>query len=203
METIIIRKETPADYRAVENLTREAFWNVYRPGCLEHYVVHTLRSDPAFVPELSLVLERNGEIIGHILYVRSVIRTEDGSEVPAMTFGPLSIAPAFQRRGYGKRLLEYSMEQAKALGTAVLAITGNLAFYGKCGFVAGKTLGIRYAEDYDADYFLVAELEPCCLKGIRGTFRDPDGYFVDEQEAEAFDATFPPKEKQKLPGQLF
>ena len=99
MQNIIIRSETPADYRIVENLTREAFWNVYRPGCLEHYVLHTFRTDTAFVPELDLVMERSGEIIGHVMYVRSAIQTDDGREVPIMTFGPISIAPAWQRQG--------------------------------------------------------------------------------------------------------
>ncbi len=203
MQNIIIRKETPADYRTVENLVREAFWNVYRPGCLEHCVLHSLRQDPAFVPELDLVMERKGEIIGHILYVRSAIRTEDGREIPIMTFGPLSIAPAFQRRGYGKRLLDCSMEKARNMGAGALAITGDISVYGKSGFVVSKTRDIRYEADPEADYFLIAELEPGFLNGITGTYREPAGYFVDEAEAEAFDARFPPREKKKLPGQRF
>lgn len=203
MQNIIIRNETPGDYRMVENLTREAFWNIYRPGCLEHYVLHTFRRDPAFVPELDLVMERDGKIIGHIMYVHSAIRTDDGREVPIMTFGPISIAPALQRKGYGKLLLDHSMEKARAMGTGALAITGNIDFYGKSGFVVSKTRGIRYEDAPEADYFLIAELEPGFLDGITGTYRDPAGYFVDEAEAEAFDAQFPPKEKQKLPGQLF
>ena len=203
MQNIIIRNETPGDYRMVENLTREAFWNIYRPGCLEHYVLHTFRCDPAFVPELDLVMERDGKIIGHIMYVHSAIRTDDGREVPIMTFGPISIAPALQRKGYGKLLLDHSMEKARAMGTGALAITGNIDFYGKSGFVVSKTRGIRYEDDPEADYFLIAELEPGFLDGITGTYRDPTGYFVDETEAESFDAQFPPKVKQKLPGQLF
>ena len=203
MQNIIIRNETPGDYRIVENLTREAFWNIYRPGCLEHYVLHTFRCDPAFVPELDLVMERDGKIIGHIMYVHSAIRTDDGREVPIMTFGPISIAPALQRKGYGKLLLDHSMEKARAMGTGALAITGNIDFYGKSGFVVSKTRGIRYEDAPEEDYFLIAELEPGFLDGITGTYRDPAGYFVDEAEAEAFDAQFPPKEKQKLPGQLF
>ena len=203
MKNLIIRKETPADYRIVENLTREAFWNVYRPGCLEHYVLHTFRTDPAFVPELDLVMELDGEIIGHVMYVRSAIRSDDGRYIPMMTFGPISIAPACQRQGYGKKLLEYSMEKARELGAGVLAITGNIDFYGKSGFEVAKTRGVRYADDPEADYFLIAELEPGFLNGISGTYKDPAGYFVDENEAEAFDSAFPPKEKQKLPGQLF
>ena len=203
MQNIIIRNETPADYRTVENLTREAFWNVYRPGCLEHYVLHTFRTDPAFVPELDLVMEKDGEIMGHVMYVRSAIKTDDGRTIPIMTFGPISIAPQFKRQGYGKVLLEYSMEKAKEMGAGALAITGNIGFYGKSGFVVSKNRGVRYEDDPDADYFLIAELEPGFLNGITGTYKDPDGYFVDENEAETFDAAFPPKEKLKLPGQLF
>ena len=203
MQNIIIRSETPADYRIVENLTREAFWNVYRPGCLEHYVLHTFRTDTAFVPELDLVMERSGEIIGHVMYVRSAIQTDDGREVPIMTFGPISIAPAWQRQGFGKKLLDYSMGKAREMGAGALAITGNIDFYGKSGFVVSKALGIRYVDDPNADYFLIAELEPGFLNGITGTYKDPTGYFVDEKEAEKFDASFPPKEKLRLPGQLF
>lgn len=203
MQNIIIRNETSADYRTVENLTREAFWNAYRPGCLEHYVLHTFRTDPAFVPELDLVMEKDGEIMGHVMYVRSAIKTDDGRTIPIMTFGPISIAPQFKRQGYGKVLLEYSMEKAKEMGAGALAITGNIDFYGKSGFVVSKNRGVRYEDDPDADYFLIAELEPGFLNGITGTYKDPDGYFVDENEAEAFDAAFPPKEKLKLPGQLF
>jgi len=203
MQTIIIRNETKADHRIVEHLTREAFWNVYRPGCLEHYVLHTFRNDPAFVPELNLVMELNGEIIGHVMYVRSAIKADNGQEIPIMTFGPISIAPAYKRQGYGKMLLEYSMEKAREIGAGALAITGNIDFYGKSGFQVSKTRGVRYEDDPDADYFLIAELEPGFLNGISGTYKDPAGYFVDEKDAEAFDATFPPKEKLKLPGQLF
>ena len=203
---ITIRPETKEDQRAVEVLTREAFWNVYRPGCMEHYVLHRFRNDPAFVPELDLVMELGGELIGQVIYVRSEIRCDDGNRVPIMTFGPIGIAPAYQRQGYGKRLLEHSMEKAKEMGAGALAITGNILFYGKSGFVPAKTKGIRYAEDPEADYFLIRELIPGFLDGISGTYRDPAGYFVCEQDPEAFEryeATFPEKEKQKLPGQLF
>ena len=170
---------------------------------MEHYLLHTFRSAPDFVPELDLVMERDGEIIGHVMYVRSAIRTDDGQQLPIMTFGPICIAPACQRQGYGKQLLEYSMERAAQMGVGALAITGNLGFYGKSGFVAAKTRGIRYADDPEASYFLIRELRQDFLQGITGTYKDPSGYFVDEQAAEEFDAGFPPKVKQKLPGQLF
>ena len=112
----IIRPETRDDHRKTENLTREAFWNVYRPGCGEHYVLHCLREDPAFVPELDLVMERDGELIGQVIYLRAEIACDDGRKLPVMTFGPIGIAPQYQHRGYGKRLLDFSLERAKALG---------------------------------------------------------------------------------------
>ena len=203
MQPYRIRTETPADYRAVETLTREAFWNVYRPGCLEHYVLHQFRGQPDFVPELDLVLEAEGALIGHVMYVRSAIQTDDGRTLPIMTFGPISIAPAYKRQGFGTILLQESMRRAKAMGAGALAITGNIGFYGKSGFVVAKTKSVRYADDPGADYFLIAELEHGFLDGVSGTYKDPAGYFVSDEAAEAYDAQFAPKEKLKLPGQLF
>lgn len=205
-DNIVIRLENKDEYRAVESLTREAFWNVYRPGCMEHYVLHCYRNDPAFVPELDLVMELNGALIGHIMYARSEIRCEDGRSIPIMTFGPISIMPAYKRRGYGKYLLDYSMEKARKMGAGALAITGNIDFYDKSGFVPAKTKNVIYADDPEADYFLIKELIPGFLDGISGTYKDPEGYFVCEKNPEAFEqfeATFPAKEMRKLPGQLF
>ena len=204
-KNIIIRPETKDDYRAAENLTREAFWNVYRPGCMEHYVLHCYRDDPAFVPELDFVMELGDELIGQVIYVRSEIDCDDGRTLPIMTFGPIGIAPAYKRQGYGKQLLDYSMEKAREMGAGALAVTGNIDFYGKSGFVPGKTKGVRYADDPEADYFLIKELKPGFLDGISGTYKDPTGYFVCEKDPEGFEqfeATFPAKEKQQLPGQL-
>lgn len=205
-DNITIRFEKEADYRNTENLTREAFWNVYRPGCTEHYVLHCYRDDPAFVPELDFVMELNGELIGQVIYVRSEIECDDGRSVPIMTFGPIGIAPAYKRQGYGKRLLDYSMEQAKKMGAGALAITGNILFYGKSGFVTAKRKGVRYADDPNAVYFLIKKLTPGFLNGISGTYKDPEGYFVCEKDPaafERFEAEFPKKQKLKLPGQLF
>lgn len=204
-KNITIRPETESDNRAVENLTREAFWNVYRPVCMEHYVLHCFRADPAFVPELDLVMELDGTLTGHIMYARSEIACSDGRALPIMTFGPISLAPEYKRQGYGKCLLDYSMEKAKEMGAGALAITGNILFYGKSGFVPAKSKGIRYADDPDASYLLIKELTPGFLSGISGTYKDPEGYFVCERDPDGFaqfEATFPEKEKQKLPGQL-
>ncbi len=205
---LVIRRETPAEYFAVENLTREAFWNVYRPGCLEHFVLHCYRERPDFIPELSLVLERRktadseltanaSEIIAHVMFAWSKITLDDDSEKRIMTFGPISVHPEEQRKGYGKLLLEYAMDRAREMGAGALAICGNIQFYGTCGFVVASTKGVRYADDPDGDapYFLIKELTPGFLEGVRGSYKDPEGYFVDEALAEKFDKQFPFKVK--------
>ena len=201
----MIRLETPNDYRKVENLTREAFWNVYRPGCMEHYVLHCYRDREDFVPELDFVMEKDGEIIGHVMYVRAKIQADDGREIPIMTLGPISIAPEYKRKGYGKALLDYSMEKAKKMGVGALCMEGNIDFYGKSGFVVASTKGIHYyaePREEEVPYFLLKELKEGFLDGITGVYHTPEGYFVDEKAVEKFDADFPSKEKLKLPGQL-
>ena len=200
-----IRKETAADYRAVENLTREAFWNVYRPGCTEHFVLHQFRDRPEFVKELDLCLETAGQIIGHVMFVRAEITADDGRILPIMTFGPISIHPDFQRRGYGKILLDYALEKAAQMGVGAVCMEGNIAFYGNCGFDIASKSGIHYyAEPREAvvPYFLLKQLQEGFLDGVTGIYRTPACYFVDDAEAEAFDRQFPPKVKRKLPGQL-
>ena len=201
-----IRGEEEKEYREVEDLVREAFWNVYRPGCLEHFVLHQLRSDPAFVSELDFVMEKDGQLIGQNMFMRAVIKTDDGRDIPIMTMGPICIAPEYKRKGYGKILLDYSLEKAAELGAGALCFEGNIDFYGKSGFDYARKFGIRYhdlPEGADDSFFLCKELKPGYLDGITGEYAPPQGYLVDEAEAEAFDGAFPFKEKQKLPGQLF
>ncbi len=208
-ESIVIRREEKKDFRAVENLVRESFWNVYRPGCQEHFVLHRLRNDPAFVPELDLVMEKDGELIGQNMFMRAHIQADDGKSIPIMTMGPICIAPKYKRQGYGKLLLDASLERAAALGCGALCFEGNILFYGKSGFTYASRFGIRYhdlPEDADASFFLCRELIPGYLNGVTGVYGPPEGYFAAEQEPEAFeafDAQFPPKEKLKLSGQLF
>lgn len=202
----IIRLERKDEHREVENLVRESFWNVYRPGCLEHYVLNQLRHDPAFVPELDFVMELNGELIGQNMFMKAVIKADDGRDVPILTMGPICIANERKRKGYGKILLDYSLEQAAALGYGAVCFEGNIDFYGKSGFTYAGEYGIRYhglPEGADASFFLCKELIPGYLNNITGEYSTPQGYFVDEAEAEAFDKQFPPKEKLKLLGQLF
>ena len=205
-QSCVIRPERKEDYRQVENLVREAFWNVYRPGCSEHYVIHVLRDDPAFVKELDFVMEQDGRLIGQNMFMRTVIDADDGRVIDVLTMGPIGITPELKRRGYGKMLLDYCLDRAAALGFGAVLFEGNIGFYGHCGVTYARNFGIRYhdlPEGADDSFFLCRELIPGYLAGITGVYRTPRGYYVDDAEVEAFDKAFPPKEKRKLPGQIF
>ncbi len=209
MSDIVIRGETPADYAAVENLVRESFWNVYRPGCLEHFVLHRLRDAPEFVRELDFVMEKGGRIIGQNVFVMAEIVLDGGGVLPVLAMGPICIDRTLQRKGLGKKLLDYSLDRATELGFGAVCFEGNIDFYGKSGFDVASKKGVRYhglPEGADASFFLCKELRPGYLDGVRGEYATPEGYLVCEKEPDAFaafDAQFPPKEKLKLPGQLF
>jgi predicted N-acetyltransferase YhbS len=201
-----IRLERSEDYREVENLVRESFWNVYRPGCSEHFVIHVLRDDPAFVKELDFVMEQDGVLIGQNMFMQTVINADDGRVIPVLTMGPIGITPELKRKGYGKKLLDYSLERATILGFGAVLFEGNIAFYGKCGFTYASEFGIRYhdlPEGADDSFFLCRELIPGYLDGITGIYQTPQGYYVEDADMEEFDKSFPHKEKLKLPGQIF
>lgn len=196
----IIRLETPADYAEVEKLVRDAFWNVYRAGCLEHYVLHCMRSDTDFVPELDLVMEIDGKIIGQVVFMRAHIKSDDGANIPIMTMGPICIESSMRRKGYGKLLLDCAIEKAKKTDAGALCFEGDIAFYGKSGFVCASEYGIRYhgiPEGEDASFFLCKELTEGYLENVTGEYTPPSVYFVDEKKAEEFDAAFPYKEKSE------
>ena len=216
-----IRPEKKEEYRDVENLVREAFWNVYRPGCSEHYVIHVLRDDPAFVKELDLVMVlnvqkndpgnrtssmRDEKLIGQNMFMRTVINADDGRVIPVLTMGPIGITPELKRKGYGKKLLDYSLEKAADLGFGAVLFEGNIGFYGHSGFDYARNFGIRYhdlPEGADDSFFLCRELIPGYLSGVTGVYQTPAGYYVDDKDVEEFDKSFPYKKKLKLPGQLF
>ena len=201
-----IRLERKEDCREVENLVRESFWNVYRPGCSEHYVIHVLRDDPAFVKELDLVMEQDGNLIGQNMFMKTIIEADDGRIIPVLTMGPIGITPELKRKGYGKTLLDHSLEKAAGMGFGAVLFEGNIGFYGRSGFDYASKFGIRYhdlPEDADSSFFLCKELIPGYLDGITGVYQTPQGYYVKDEDVETFDKDFPPKEKLKLPGQIF
>ena len=206
-QRITFRLEKEDDYRYVENLIRESFYNVYRPGCFEHYVMHVIRDRDDFVKELDILMELDGKVIGQNVFAKTYIKEDNGNLKEVLTMGPISIDPKYKRKGYGKILLDYCLEKAKELGYGAVFIEGLYDFYSKCGFeyVVNK-YNIKY-EDYPLEIyekiFLVNELIPGYLSNIKGTYEGYQGYIVKDDEVDKFDATFPPKKKRKLPTQLF
>ena len=214
-----IRLEQPKDYREVENLTREAFWNVYRPGCTEHFVLNQYRTNPDFIPELDFVMEDGDQIIGHVMFSKAELHTtplphregQGGGSFPSWTFGPISIHPDYKRKGYGLKLLQYALEKAREMGVGFICMEGNIDFYKHAGFCLASKFNIPYHDspkDAEVPFFLAQELIPGWLKenGIaEATYCPPKGYFVADENPEAFEtyeATFPKKVKLRLPGQL-
>ena len=210
MKDFIIRHERATEQRDVENLVRESFWNVYRPGCMEHYIIHCLRKDKAFIPQLDFVMTIKQDdkdlLIGQIVCMRSEIKTDNAVSLPIITLGPIGIHPDYKRQGYGKALLDYTLKKATQMGFGAVCLEGNINFYGKSGFTYASDYGIRYhgqPEGENTPFFLCKELKPNYLNGAAGEYVIPEGYFIDEAECDRFDAMFPQKEKKVLPGQLW
>ncbi len=203
--SVNIRLEKAQDYRVTENLVREAFWNVYRPGALEHFVLHQFRNRPEFCMDLDFVMECDGELIGQAMFVKNSLKTQAGEELPILSLGPICIHPKLQRQGLGKQLLDYAVAQAERTDAVGIFMEGNIDFYGKSGFVVASTLGVHYMDEPSDDpvpYFLGKMLKPKYFIDLDTRYHIPQGYLVDEMQAEEFDKQFPPKERLKLPGQL-
>lgn len=192
---IFIRPEESKDYRIVEELTREAFWNLHVPGCNEHLLAHNLRSCMAFVPELDFVAESGGEVAGNIMYCRSKVISEDGTEHEVLTFGPVSVWPKLQSKGIGGALIRHSLAVAADMGFTTVLIYGDPAYYVRFGFKPAQEYDIRTAHGSFHQALQALELVPGALNGISGRFCEGEAYNVDDAELEAFDATFTPKEK--------
>ena len=191
---ITLSHENPADYRVVEQLTREAFWGCMSPTCDEHYLVHLLRGCTCFVPELDYVARVDGEIVGSILYSRAHIIANDGRRFEVLTFGPLSVAPTFWNKGVGTALVRHSIREAKQLGYRAIVIYGHPDYYPRFGFRTADTYRITTPEGTSMDALMALPLHDGALDGVSGTFQEDDVFHVDAQEAQEFDRTFPYRE---------
>ena len=192
---INIRPEEEKDYRTVEEITRDAFWNFFVPGACEHFLLHNLRKSSSFIPELDLVATYEDKIIGHILYTLSEIKDETGKSHQVVTFGPLSVLPEFQNKGVGLALIKHSVKLASNMGYKAVVILGYPDYYKKSGFLNGKKFGISGPDGNFPKALMVLELSPGALNGIHGKFIESPDFAVDETELEKFDSTFSYKEK--------
>jgi len=195
-----IRLENEKDYLEVENLTRDAFWNVYRPGCNEHLVIHKLRQADSFIKDLDYVFIENNQIVGNIVYSKMFIGSERKMSNEVIAFGPISVHPDFQRKGIGKKMIEYTLNKAKELGYKVVLITGNNNYYNPLGFKSATIYNIylpNMSEENEAVYFMVKELEEGYLNNISGIYDFDTCFNVNEDELEIFEQKFSKKIKRE------
>ncbi|MEL4106322.1 GNAT family N-acetyltransferase [Oscillospiraceae bacterium WX1] len=201
--TITLRRETPDDYMACEHLTREAFWNLFKPGCDEHYLLHVMRRDASFIPELDIVAEKDGAIAGHIAYTKSCVAAPHGGTLETITFGPLSVLPPLQRSGIGARLVLQTLADARRAGYGAVIILGHPKYYPTFGFRCGRDFGLTLPDGTSPDALLALELQEGFLTRFGGgVYQYADVYHIDTSSAEAFDRDFPYKEKKVTETQL-
>lgn len=196
-----IRNERESDYKNVEDITRKAFYNVYVPGCMEHYLVHIMRGHEDFIPELDFVIEVDGQTVGNIMYTKSKLTDEGGTEKEIVTFGPVSILPKYQRKGYGKMLIEHSLKRAAELGYEAVVIMGSPANYVGSGFQCCRKYNVCVEKGKYPAAMLVKELKPGTLDGRLWFYSDSPVMNVDEREAQAFDDGLEKMEKKWMPSQ--
>lgn len=194
---LVIRNEKKRDYRNAEQLIREAFWNLYVPGCNEHFVMHNLRNSKDFIPELDFVAEKEGQVVGQIVYSRGIIKYVYGEEKEVISFGPVSVLPAFQKRGIGSALITHTIKVAKGMGYAAICIYGDPRYYSRFGFRCAEKYEIKTADDKFAVALLVLELKQGMLNNMPGRFIESTAFAVDEIQFAQYDATFPFKEKNE------
>lgn len=196
MEKLLIRNIVKSEYRQVEELTREAFWNLHNPGCDEHYLLHVLHQHTDYIPELDFVAEIDGVIVGNIVYSKAKLVDEKGYEKNVLTFGPLSVLPTYQRKGIGKALLIHSFEKALAMGYDTIVIFGHPSNYIARGFKSCKKYNICVGQNYFPTALLVKELKPIEWDGRKWTFYESPAFEIEEKDANEYDKLFTPKQKQ-------
>lgn len=191
---IELRIEEEKDYFEAENVVRNAFWNQFQPGCDEHYLLHTMRNSPSFIPELDTVAVYHEQIIGNIVYLKSHIISDDGNKYEVLSLGPLAVLPEYQRKGVGGKLIDYTRKIAQEMGFRAIFLYGDPDYYTKKGFVSAETKQIRTEDNLYHAAMHVCELYPDALSGITGRYMENDIYFGDQTKAQEFDTQFPKKE---------
>jgi putative acetyltransferase len=200
-QKVIIRNEEQKDRAVVDQITRQAFYNLYVPGCVEHYLVHIMREHEDFISELDFVLELNGNVIGNIMYTKAKLIDENGNKKDIVTFGPVSIHPAYQRMGYGKMLMEHSFRAATQLGYDTIVIFGSPSNYVSRGFKSCKKYDVCIENGKCPAAMMVKELVPHVLEGHKWIYQDSPVMAISEEAAKHYDDTLEPMEKRHLPSQ--
>lgn len=199
-----IRRIENKDFKEVENVIREAFWNVYMPGCDEHLIIHKLKDDKCFVNDLSLVIEEDNKIIGAIFYALGKLINE-GNKKDVLFFGPIGVLPDYQGLEYGANLIHESLKLAKEKGYPFVVITGNPEYYHRFGFESCSKYNIHLEgmdKNDEASFFMIRVFNKEVLNEYKGIYYDPEIYKVEKNELIEFEKNFPYKEKEIREGQF-
>ena len=198
---LAIRNENENDYRTVEEMVREVFWNLYVPGCSEHFILHNLRNSSDFIPELDFVTEKEGQIVGQIVYSRGRLKYTQGAEKEVVSFGPVSVLPMFQKQGIGSALITHTINLAREMGFPAICIYGDPRYYSRFGFRCAEKYEIKTADGKFAVALQVLELQGNALANMPGRFIESAAFEVDENEFAQYDAAFPLREKAETDSQ--
>lgn len=199
-----IRLENENDYREVEELVRNSFWNVYRPGAYEHFIVHNLRNDESRVSNLAYVIEDGKKIVGNINYSIGEIDYEK-CVIPAVILGPVAVDENCRNMGLASRLINHTLEIAKNEGIPFVLVVGDENYYSRFGFESASKYNL-YLENTDVNeenpFFMINVFDGTRMEWKFGIFHNPDVFDVDEEELDEFDRQFEYREKLVLDTQL-
>lgn len=201
---LTIRQEIKTDYREVENLVRESFWNIYRPGCYEHYIIHNMRYAKSFIKQLDYLIEEDNYIIAHIVYANGKIHSNNESKTLPI-LGPVSVHPKYQKQGYGSKIINYTLKKAEEMGYPGIIVVGDEKYYSRFGFEKAFKYNIHYEgmdRNDEAPFFMIKVFDKNKINDYQGIFSNPESYTVDIELLNEFDKAFPPKIKEKIEGQL-
>jgi len=194
---LIITKTDKNDFFKTENITREAFWNLYKPGCDEHLILHQLRESSSYIQELDMISIYEGEIVGHIISTKAKVIDKQNNEHEVLCVGPFSVSTSLQRKGIGTKLLNYSISEAKKMGFKGMILFGNPDYYDRFGFRNTKEYKITTKDNQNFEPFMALELYKGSLGNIKGKFFEAEAFTVEEYELIEYEKKFPKKEKGK------
>lgn len=198
----LIQPTNQKDFKITENITREAFWNVYKPGCDEHLVLNKLRNSKSYISKLDLVAVFENRIVGHIISTKAKVIDSHDFEHEVLCVGPVSVIPEFQKNGIGSELINESIKIATGLNFSGMILFGNPEYYHRFGFKNAEKYSISTKDGQNFEPFMALELQEDGLKNVIGRFFEDECFTTNETKLVEFEKQFPFKEKKVTETQL-
>jgi len=164
---VMIRAEQTDDIAAIQEINRLAFAQEE-----EALLVQRIRESPGFIPDLSLVAIKDEKVAGHILFSRIHIETPQG-DVEVLSLAPMAVRPEFQNSGIGSDLVREGLKRCRDLDHTIVVVIGHPEYYPRFGFVPARKKGLELNFPVPGEAFMVCELAPDALAGIKGTVKYP------------------------------